>query len=420
MAETKTDQKPDAQQPSPDAQRKPTPAELLAHREAFLKSRLAQNTNAVEDVLQERITDQRQERQVNSSTLAGWGAVVTVVANTSTLEKDHQHRKAMERMRDEMFELLAKEEKKRKMRESPFFQPLATLLGHNTAESVTQTLEKAGTSGLQGNKEALAQAAKDIAAALERDAPHLKLSISGNQLCKALEAEIGRGLALAPKQAPALSLIRPEDSLATQAHEKLFARANSEDRLLELQKLRASLSAERFAAVVDAYDKKYGIPLAAHVVTSSSASTAHQQEIAHEARTLLTPEQQRRLADFGRAELAQSLALVQQQKEAAEKQLTSFTQEVESASRHLVNSVIGKPDLAKLPADQLRNKLLGELIAIFPELKGKTWEEASILLKAVAGQTNDKVSDQLLKKLCGNPESLNLAAARERATRAAA
>lgn len=425
MAETKTDQKLDAQQPSPEAQRpdtqrKPTPAELLAYREALLKIRLAQNSNAVEEVLQERVPDQRQEQRVNSTTLAGWSAVTAVVINASTLEKEHAHRKAMERIRDEMFELLAKEEKKRQMRDSPFFTPLVGILGHSAVESITQTLEKAGASGLPGNNQALAQAAKDVAAALEQRAPHLKLSLSGDQLSKALEAETVRALALAPKQGPALSIVRPEDTLATQTHEKIFARANSEDRLIELQKLRASLNSERFAAVVDAYDRKYGIPLAAHVAISSSASTAHQQEIAHEARSLLTPEQQRRLADFGRAELAQSLALVQQQREAAEKHLTSMTQEVESASRHLVNSVIGKPDLSKLPADQLRDRLLEELIVIFPELKGKTWEAASIRLKEVAGQTNDKVSDQLLKKLCGNPESLDLADAKERATRAAA
>ena len=121
MADPKVENKIETTQSGANADRQLTPAELLAQRQALQKGQFIQNPNDVETALegQIRAIDQRQERQLYASTWAGWSGIVSALTATTSLKKEHEHRKAMERIRDQMFDLLAKEEKRRKLRDSP-------------------------------------------------------------------------------------------------------------------------------------------------------------------------------------------------------------------------------------------------------------------------------------------------------------
>lgn len=389
-------------------------------RQLLRQGNLAEPANAVAEVLDEqvRVIDERQTQQPSVSPSTGWAAVMSVVAEASALAKEHEHRRAMQRIRDEMFELLAKEEKKRQMRDSPLFKELVSLLGANAAESITESIEKAGgsASGLHASKQAVARAAQEIATILEREAPHLNLTLKGEQLATAIEGHMGRALEQRPKMTRLASVVQPEDALATAAHNTMFALKTGDERLLELQKLRGSLGPDKFPAMVDAYDKRYGIPLVAHIANSSSLSAARLGEMVHEAKSVLTPAQRERLLEFGRAEYAQGLALLEQRRVVVDKQAIALNAEIRGTERHLANA-IGRGEIADLPANLVRRTILEHLSKRFPELHGKTWEGVALRLKEIAGEKDEKKSEALIRKLVGGSAQVDVAGTRETITR---
>lgn len=423
MAETKLDPKHD---PSTEAAKadKLSPKELAALQKELAQRNLQMMPHELDELLAQttaRNQDQRQEQQLYASTWGGAAGVVAALVKVTDAERDVSRRKALEAMQAEMFELIAKEKKKDALRNSPFFKQLVSILGHDTAESITQKLEQAGSasaSGLQANQAAIAQASKDIAALLEKNQAILGLRVSGENLAGILESEIAHGISKVPKPVPAtLSLVKPEESLATRTHELMKGLERGDERLARLQGLRSELGPEKFTAMVDAYDQKYGIPLVAHVANLSTSNPSFQADMMRETLALLSAAQQERLLEFGRAEYAQSMAVLDKRREIAKDSLRDVTAEIRKTERVLAES-IGRPELAYLPEGAVRGKVLEELRVRFPELAGKSWDETYLRLKEVAGQSNPAALGDHLRALLGGKEVSDPEALREFIARA--
>jgi hypothetical protein len=415
VAETKIDPKkdPSAEVPKQEAL---SPKELAALQKALAERKLQMGPHALDDVLEQtavRNQDQRQEQQLYASTWGGVAGVVAALVKITDAERDLSRRKALEAMQAEMFELLAKEKKRDALRGSPFFKQLVSILGMDTAESITQKLEAAGSSsanGLQGNQAALAQASKDIAALLDKNQAVLGLRVSGETLATVIENEIKSATALIPQPTKQLFVVKPDDSLAVKAHEVMKGLERGDDRLARLQGLRTELGPERFAAMVDAYDQKYGVPLVAHIATLSTSNPSFQADMMRETFVLLNDAQQRRLFEFGRAEYAQTMALLDKQRESAKDALRDVTAEIRKTEKTLAES-LGRPELGYLPDGVVRGEILEELTKRLPELAGKNWQEAYLRLKDVAGQSDPAALGDALRALNGgevvaDPEAL--------------
>ena len=419
MAGTKVDTKPDL--PSDGVKVDTlTPKELAEMQKALAQRQMQMGPHAIDTVLEQtvaRTNDQRQEQQLYASTWAGMAGVVAALVKVSDYERDQSRRKALEAIQNEMFELLAKEKKKDALRGSPFFQQLVSILGKDTAESITQKLEAAGAGGLQANQAALAQAAKDIAAILEKNRAVLGLGVTGEALAKTLEGEMAVAVAKIQKSAPQLSVVKQSDTLATQTHEQMKSLERGDERLARLQTIRSELGPEKFSAMIDAYDKRYGVPLITHIANLSTTNPALQGQIRHETLALLSPEQRQRVTDFARAEYAQTMALLDAQREAARDALGPVTQEMRATEKVLAKE-LGKPELATLPEGEIRAKLLEALSSRLPELKGMSWEASYLRLKEVAGQTNDESLATALRSINGGTDPQDLAALREYIARA--
>lgn len=408
MAETKLGPK---QDPSTEAAKaeKLSPKELAALQKAFAERRLQMGPHALDHVLEEstaRQQDQRQEQQLYASTWGGAAGVVAALIKVTDAERDISRRKALEAIQAEMFELLAKEKKKDALRNSPFFKQLVTILGHDTAESITQKLEAAGSSsasGLQANQAALAQASKDIAALLDKNQAILGLRVGGETLAGVIESEIKGAIGRIPQPSTTLSLVKPEESLATKAHELMKGLERGDERLARLQRLRADLGPDKFTAMVDAYDAKYGIPLVAHIAILSTSNPSLQTEMMRETAALLTLAQQERVVEYGRAEYAQTMALLDKQREAARDNLKDVTSEIRATEKTLAAS-IGRPELANLPEGEVRGKILEDLAKRFPELSGRSWNETYIRLKDVVGQSDPAALPDALRAITGGKE----------------
>jgi hypothetical protein len=422
VAGTKVDTKPDL--PSADVKADTlSPKELAEMQKALAQRQMQMGPHALDTVLEQtvaRTNDQRQEQQLYASTWGGMAGVVAALVKVSDYERDQSRRKALEAIQNEMFELLAKEKRKDALRGSPFFKQLVSILGPDTAESITQKLEAAGSSGasgLQANQAALAQAAKEIAALLEKNQAVLGLGVTGEALAKTLEGEMTGAIALIPKSSPQLSVVKQSDTLATQTHEQMKSLERGDERLARLQTIRSELGPEKFSAMIDAYDKKYGVPLVTHIANLSTTNPSLQGQMRHETLALLSPEQRQRVTDFGRAEYAQTMALLDAQRESARDALSGVTQEMRATEKVLATE-LGKPELAILPEGEIRAKLLEALSSRLPELKGMSWEATYLRLKEVAGQTDDKSLATALRSINGGTDPQDPAALREYIARA--
>ncbi|MEN9847086.1 MAG: hypothetical protein RIS36_2233 [Pseudomonadota bacterium] len=422
MAETKLGPKYYASPEAAKADQLPL-GETGALKRALAERRLQIGPHALDHVLEAptaRQQDQRQEQQLYASTWGCAAGFVAALIKVTNAERDDSRRKALEAIQAEMFELLAKEKKRDALRNSPFFKQLVAILGHDTAESITQKLEAAGSSsasGLQANQAALAQASKDIAALLDKNPAILGLRVGGQTLAGVIESEIKGAIGRIPQPSTTLSLVKPEESLATRAHELIKGLERGDERLSRLQSLRDELGPQQFTAMVDAYDAKYGIPLVAHVAALSSSNPSLQTEILRKTSTLLTPEQQGRVIEYGRAEYAQTMALLDKQREAAKDNLKDVTNEIRATERTLAAS-IGNPELANLPEGEVRGKILEDLAKRFPELSGKSWKETYIRLKDVVGQSDPKALGDALRFITGGKEVHDLEALRDYIARA--
>ena len=423
MAETKIGPKQDASLEAAKAE-KLSPKELAALQKAFAERRLQMGPHALDQVLEEstaRNHDQRQEQQLYASTWGGAAGVVAALIKVSDAERDVSRRKALEAMQAEMFELLAKEKKRDALRNSPFFKQLVSILGHDTAESITQKLESAGSgasSGLQANQAALAQASKDIAALLEKNQAILGLRVGGETLAGVIESEIKNAIGRIPQPSATLSLVKPEESLAVKAHEIMKGLERGDERLARLQQLRTDLGPEKFTAMVDAYDAKYGIPLVAHIATLSTSNPSLQSDMMRETAPVLTLAQQERVIEYGRAEYAQTMALLDKQREMARDNLKDVTTEIRATERTLA-ATIGRSELADLPEGAVRGKVLEHLAKRFPELSGKSWQDAYLRLKDVAGQSDPAALADALRAITGGAEVQDPEALRDYIARAA-
>ena len=422
MAETKIDPKRDPSQEAAKAE-KLSPEELAAQQKALAERMLQMAPHMLDQVLEQssgRAQDQRQEQQLYASTWGGAAGVIAALVKITDAERDLSRRKALEVMQNEMFELLAKEKKRDALRSSPFFKQLVSILGHDTAESITQKLEAAGSTsanGLQANQAALTQAAKDIAVLLEKNQAVLGLRVSGETLATVLESEMKSAIALIPKPSPRLAVVKPEESLASNTHETMKGLERGEDRIGRLHNLRAELGPEKFTAMIDAYDRKYGIPLVAHIAHMSTSNPSVQAEMIGKAAGLLTPTQRERVTEYGRAEYAQTMALLDKQRESAQDNLRDVTTEIRATEKVLAAN-IGREELGYLPEGEVRGKILEELAKQLPELSGKNWQDVSLKLKDVAGQSDPASLNDALRALTGGKEVADPEALRDYIARA--
>lgn len=422
VADSKLEQKPEAPQLKTGQETpKMTLAEVLSQQRALQQGRLAANANGVEVALEEQgaAIAQTQQTQSNTATVAGWTSVLATVIATSHLEKEQEQRRSLKAIQEKMFELLAKEKEKAKIREAAFFKPLVGILGHSTVEGITQKLEVASIApggGLQGNKSVQAQVAQDIAALLKESPAGRKISISADEVSDVMNRELLKAVAVLPAQRPALHVVRPEDSLALKTHEIMRTLATGEERLLQVQKLRGSLGPEKFAAMVDAYDKKYGVPLIAHIAALSSSNPTTQAEMVHEMKSVLSPAQQQRFTEFGRAEFAQVMAVLDRNREMAERQVKVVNAQMREVEKHLA-ATLGRAELKDTPAPEVRAKLIAEIVKRFPELKGKGFEDIALRLKEVVGERDEATKLKLLQGLTGTTKLADPEAMLELATR---
>ena len=422
VADSKLEQKPETPQLKTGQETpKMTLAELLAQQQALQQGRLAANANGLQVALEEQgaAIVQSQQTQSNATTLAGWTSVLATVIATSHVEKEQEQRRALKAIQERMFELLAKEKEKEKLRDSKLFQPLVGILGHATVEAITQKLEVASVApggGLQSNKSVQAQVAQDIAAILKEGSPDRKITVSPAEVSDVMSRELLKAVAVLPAPRPALHVVRPEDSLALKTHEMMRTLATGEERLLQVQKLRGSLGPEKFAAMVDAYDKKYGVPLIAHIATLSSSNRTTQAEMVHEMKSVLSPAQQQRFTEFGRAEFAQVMAVLDRNREMAERHVKVVNAQMREVEKHLA-ATLGRAELKDTPAPEVRAKLIAEIVKRFPELKGKGFEDIALRLKEVVGEKDEATKLKLLQGLTGTTKLADPEAMLELATR---
>ena len=422
MADSKLEQKPETPQLKTGQEtQKVTLAEFLAQQRALQQGRVTANANGLQVALEEQgaAIVQSQQTQSNATTVAGWTSVLATVIATSHLEKEQEQRRALIAIQEQMFELLAKEKEKTKIREAAFFQPLVGILGHSTVEAITQKLEVASVApggGLQGNKSVQAQVAQDMAALLKATPADKKITISADEVSAVMNRELSKAVAVLPAQRPALHVVRPEESLALKTHEIIRTLATGEERLLQVQKLRGSLGPEKFAAMVDAYDKKYGVPLIAHIATLSSSNPTTQAEMVHEMKSVLSPAQQQRFTEFGRAEFAQVMAVLDRNREVAERQVKVVDAQMREVEKHLA-ATLGRAELKDTPASEIRQKLIAEIVKRFPELNGKGFEDIALRLKEVVGEKDEAAQLKLLQGLTGTPKLADSEAMLELATR---
>ena len=422
MADSKLEQKPETPQLKTGQEtQKVTLAEFLAQQRALQQGRVTANANGLQVALEEQgaAIVQSQQTQSNATTVAGWTSVLATVIATSHLEKEQEQRRALIAIQEQMFELLAKEKEKTKIREAAFFQPLVGILGHSTVEAITQKLEVASVApggGLQGNKSVQAQVAQDMAALLKATPADKKITISADEVSAVMNRELSKAVAVLPAQRPALHVVRPEESLALKTHEIIRTLATGEERLLQVQKLRGSLGPEKFAAMVDAYDKKYGVPLIAHIATLSSSNPTTQAEMVHEMKSVLSPAQQQRFTEFGRAEFAQVMAVLDRNREVAERQVKVVDAQMREVEKHLA-ATLGRAELKDTPASEIRQKLIAEIVKRFPELNGKGFEDIALRLKEVVGEKDEAAQLKLLQGLTGTTKLADSEAMLELATR---
>jgi hypothetical protein len=422
VADSKLEQKPETPQLKTGQETpKVTLAEFLAQQRALQQGRVAANANGLQVALEEQgaAIVQSQQTQSNATTVAGWTSVLATVIATSHLEKEQEQRRALKAIQEQMFELLAKEKEKAKIREAAFFQPLVGILGHSTVEAITQKLEVASVApggGLQGNKSVQAQVAQDMAALLKATPADKKITISADEVSAVMNRELSNAVAVLPAQRPALHVVRPEESLALKTHEIIRTLATGEERLLQVQKLRGSLGPEKFAAMVDAYDKKYGVPLIAHIATLSSSNPTTQAEMVHEMKSVLSPAQQQRFTEFGRAEFAQVMAVLDRNREVAERQVKVVDAQMREVEKHLA-ATLGRAELKDTPASEIRQKLIAEIVKRFPELNGKGFEDIALRLKEVVGEKDEAAQLKLLQGLTGTTKLADPEAMLELATR---
>lgn len=387
---------------------------------------LATPKAAVAEVLEQklRVEDQRQEQALYSGVWAGWSGIVAVMAKTPSTDKTQGERQKLEALQEEVFHALAKEKKKKAFRDSPIFQRLVAVMGHEVAESVTKKLETAlsnNPSGLQANSALLTQVAKDLASVLSKNQASLKIAISGEQLAPKLETEISRSLAVQPSLATPL---RVADDKVKALHAEITSLTPGKDQMVKLLEMYGTMKREEFSALLDSYDQTYGIPLVDHIAQMSASSPAARAEVFEELVSVLTPEQKARHLEYGRAELGLTLASLSVEQKNAEEGVKSLGAELLKTASHLGDpSLLNIPQISALPPAERRAAVESAVRREFPGLKdAKDWQA---IIKAMTGVQKEGalnqtvINNEQLTALLGTKitDPKQEAAARERIAR---
>lgn len=363
---------------------------------------------AVGEILEQklRVDDQRQEQALYSGVWAGWSGVVAAMVKTPSADKTHGERQKLEALQEDIFHALAKEKKKKAFRESPIFQRIVAVMGPDVAESVTQKLETAlsnNPSGLQANSAVLTQVAKDLGAVLERNQASLKISVSADRIAQSIETEISKNALIHPSLATPLSL--PDEKVKA-LHAEITSLAPGKEQMVKVLDLYGSTKREEFAALLDAYDKTYGIPLVAHVAQMSGGSPAARAEVFEELVSVLTPEQKARHMEYGRAELALVLASLSVEQKAAEEGIKRTKAELLKTASHLADpELLNITTIASLDVAGRRSAIEAAVRKEFPGLSdAKDWQGLIKTMTAVqnGGASTDTVlNNAALLKLLG-------------------
>lgn len=402
---------------------------------------------------QDRAADQRIEEQLYAQERQICLGLAAAICKTAPAHAAEEQRRRVENLHNEMIAHEAEKERKKRsasIRETTFFRALASVIGEKAAESLSEKIEQlqaAGGPSGQRSPEAVAQAAKEIAAALSAGDTLLKLNISTEVMERTLAQELTTRFAAVeaaatPDPPPAAGLFSDAVNASIQAasdgldaDRKDFLRRAEEKRDLfnaiqfnpkvapeimqgpkgaELLKkqveslgsseaaikflstLKLAVGQEQLSKYLDAFEKHAGRSLILELRDMVGASPEAHREVLRQVveAKLLSPEQLARLTGQVAAEQGIILARLDTesarrvQLEVADKKIlieNSFS-EVQRISKEMLGLSDAEVSLSGVPDAEREAKLLGALASRLKDLRGKSLADALKLLKQDTGE----------------------------------
>ncbi len=387
------------------------PAPLLASPTAALSGLGSQIGGA----LTQAVEQQRAEQRTEQLTAFTWSAVTKVLTKVvPSISPDDRRR--VEDLQNQLQLILEEKKKQRKgfdARDPAFFERLAAVLGQRAAEQLAQQIEQVVSeqgAALQNDPKAVAEL---LGALLASGDTLIKFGVSPqaveNSLREALAPArlanfglvplsfapanlpiqaapiIGADLVAAVRAEPnklAHYLTTPEG--ARLLRERLVAAQGFEQKSALLFALKEILGAERFAALVNAYDTHTGVPLVASVVQMLEPAIQDQQAVL---RKLLSPElalltavQRERLSQYVVADAALVLRSLRSEYEGIQLQLAEIERSRAAHISHLAE-VLGLGEFLTADPRVVEAQMLRALNQRYPGLRATSLEAAENALK---------------------------------------
>jgi hypothetical protein len=361
-----------------------------------------------------------------------WTGVVQALLVSSKLESVLE-RQRLEELQNQLA-LIAEDKKKQRKgldgRETVIFEKLVSILGKPLAEQIALKIDKAITgqgAALQKDPAAVAKLSAELLSLLSSGDTLLKLGISPQEAEKALQrcfTTFERSLArsqTAPANSPdprtsivgdivSSAKTQPQVTaaqLSTQAgldllRAQLAGQSSVEARIELLRSLQGALGSERFALVLDSYDRLTGRPLVYDCIHLSANSHVDQREILaallDPKRSIINAAQLERLSQYAISDAAAILQTLKIEYSQIPQQITQVERLRIQSYSHLANA-LGIEAPSGVSDGAAHDQCLRAIVEKFPGLAGKTWEEVSKELYDLVGTTDSDSLKLGIRKL---------------------
>jgi hypothetical protein len=394
-----------------DAEKKADPAqnqELLAYLSSLQGEHVSVN---------EALSQMAMRQAEQATRAAAWAGVIHVLIVPSNLDPSVERRR-FEELQNQLALILDEKKKQRKAidgKESAIFEKLVSILGKPLAEQLVLKIDEAITgqgAALQKDPAAVAKLSAELLKLLSSGDTLLKLGISPQEVERVLQGTftvLERSVVAsqaAPANRPDVVSIGPDvltsargnpqlvaAHLQTQAGVELLrnyisSQSSLDARIEVIRALQATLGPERFAAVIDAYDRALGRPLVFDCLQLSIAAQDDQRKILQAlldpARSVLNLAQQERLTQFVISDAAAIVKTLAIEYRRIPNQIGGVERERMQSYAHMAEALgIGMP--SGLSIDASHEQVLQAIAAKFPGLAGKSWEDVSKKLYELAG-----------------------------------
>lgn len=371
------------------------------------------------DPVNQALSQMANRHAEQSAQTAAWSGVIQVLLVPIKLD-DKLERQRLQDLQNQLAELIAAEKKKQRKgldgRETVIFEKLVSILGKPLAEQIALAIDKAITgqgAALQKDPAAVAKLSAELLSLLSSGDTLLKLGVSPQEAERVLQrcfttlerslvqthtvpvnrpdpiAVVGTDLIASAKTQPQALVAHLKTQAGADLLRSYLASQNSADSRIEvLRSLQSALGPERFAAVVDSYDRLTGRPLVFDCIQLSATAEVDQKKILQglldPSRSILNSSQLDRLSQFVVSDAAAIIQSLKIEYAQIPHQITEVERGRITSYSHLA-SALGIETPSGLSVDASREQILRAIVGKFPGLTGRTWEEVSKALYELAG-----------------------------------